>query len=130
MELLILISFFLLFSIPLISLIYLSATQSSQDAALSQARHASRRIIETADSVYIGGEGASGRLVVVFPHNLQGIRAEGRELTLVVLGPGGNSDVVAMGIGRIGISSDIETTAGPHSLVLRSLGDRVEISEG
>ncbi|MFH1448064.1 MAG: hypothetical protein ABIG39_04315 [Candidatus Micrarchaeota archaeon] len=128
-ELMVLVSFFMLFSIPLISLIYLSATQGSQDSSLSQAEQVSRKIIELTDSVYIQGDGAAEKLVVVFPQGMHGIGSNGRELTITVASSAGYSDVVSMGIADIVITGSVGTEAGPHSLIVRSLGDRVEVYE-
>ena len=129
-ELLILVSFFLLFSIPLISILYLSATQSAQDSALLQAKQMSREIIDVADAVYIQGEGARENPSVMFPHNIQSIRANGRELTITVSTSSGHSDVVGMSIGNVVIDGELGTSPGPHVLSITSLGESVEISEG
>ncbi len=127
-EMLVLVSFLLLFSIPVISLVYLNATQSAQDSAVVQAREAARKIVGSADSVYVRGEGNSEKIIVVFPQNLESIRADGRELTLTVLASGGRSDVVMMAGEGIVLGS-IRTGMGPHQLAVRSAGDYVEISE-
>ncbi len=127
---LVLVSFFLLFSIPLISLIYLSATQGAQDSAVLQARQAGREIVGKADSVYSEGKGTSEEIVVVFPPNLQEIAMKGRELTFSVQISSGRSDVVSMGTAEIKRSGKIGLDAGPHRLTIRSLGNYVEISEG
>jgi hypothetical protein len=129
-EMLVLVGFFLIFSMPLISLMYLSGMQGAQDAALLQGRQAAREIAEKAGSVYAQGNGASEKITVVFPQNLQGIAANGRELTFAVLSSGGRSDVVAMSAARIKISGEIGMGGGPHELFLRSLGEYVEVSEG
>ncbi len=129
-ELLVLVSFFLLFSIPLISLIYLSATDSAQDSALLQARQACREIIRASDSVYVEGSGSSKSVVVVFPQSLRDVRANGREITFSMNSQSGQSDVVGMGTPMLEINGKIGTEAGPHRLSISSLGNKVEIKEG
>jgi hypothetical protein len=129
-ELLILLSFFLLFSIPLISLMYLQSGEGAQDASLAQARQACREIAESADSVYAQGNETNEKVTAIFPPGLQGIRTSGREIVFTVHTSNGNSDVVAIGIANMKIRGEIGTTAGPHVLLVRSLGDMVEIEEG
>ena len=129
-ELLVLVSFFLLFSIPLISLIYLSATDSAQDSALLQARQACREIIRASDSVYVEGSSSSKSVVVVFPQSLREVKANGREITFSIYSQSGQNDVVGMGTPVLEINGKIGTQAGPHRLSVTSLGNRVEIKEG
>ncbi len=129
-ELMVLVAFFLLFSIPLLSLLYVSATESAQDSSLIQGRQMSREIIEAADSTYISGEGVTEKIVVIFPHNLQEIKANGREFFIRVRTGSGDSDIVVMGIAELEIDGNIGKTAGPHSLTITSTGERILIKEG
>lgn len=129
-ELLILVSFFLLFSIPLISMIYLQSNEGAQEASLIQAKQAAREIAEAANSVYVQGNGTNERITVIFPPGLQEIRANGREIVLVVHTSSGNSDVVEMGIADIEIGGAIGTAAGPHALRVKSIGNWIVVTEG
>ncbi|MFH1470334.1 MAG: hypothetical protein ABIF01_01150 [Candidatus Micrarchaeota archaeon] len=129
-EMVVLVGFFIMLSIPILSLFYLNASQSAQDTSIVQAKQSAREITLKADSVYSQGIGANDYIYVVFPQGLQKISARDREITFTVLASSGNSDIVSMGTAKLGIEGVIGTEAGPHKLKMRSLGDYVEISEG
>ncbi len=129
-EFLILVSFFLLLTIPLISLVYLRTAGTAQDASLEQAQQTLRDLSSACDSAYIQGNGSVEKITVVFPQSVQELSANGQELWFRISVSGGQTDVTYLGMANVSIAGKIGSEAGPHTLTVRSLGKEVEITEG
>ncbi|MFH1285014.1 MAG: hypothetical protein ABIH99_00350, partial [Candidatus Micrarchaeota archaeon] len=73
MELIILLSFILVVTIPAILLFYLSAGSQVNKASVEQANQAVARIAEKAEEVYLGGVGSVATVDIFLPPNTKNL---------------------------------------------------------
>jgi len=109
LEMFVMVAFFAVFLIPFVLLFFTSANVASEDVAMAQAQKAAGQIADTADEVYLAGEGAKAVVEVFFPPGLEGIiigGESGREVTLVLATASGRSDAVAVSIANLSTRTD------------------------
>ncbi|MEM3400368.1 MAG: hypothetical protein QXP42_06060 [Candidatus Micrarchaeia archaeon] len=106
-ELLITIAFAVAVILPVIFLVYLQVSNSSQQIAIAQAENTAKRIKNAIDIVGAMGPPAKMNLLISVPQNTEKIIigqeasggssiTSGREVVIRVLTPSGKSDVVAL----------------------------------
>ena len=122
MELLTLMGFALIFFIPLALLFFATSQNSTDEAAIAQARLAGRQLADNAGEVYLQGAPARRGVMVNFPASLQDVRINGSEIVFSLSTSKGRLDIVT--------SSFANLTDGTPSLSSMQNPNTLRISQG
>jgi len=106
-EMIVLLSFIILFSIPLILLL---GSINDRDLAVRQARSDVQLLTDTANSVFIMGCDSKRVLLLSYPSGLRNITIRDREVIFTLDGPDGPIDVIGISIAPLDESSDLVGT--------------------
>jgi len=100
-EFLVLVAFFLVFLVPIVTLMFNLSGDKSDELSVQQAQQLGRRMVDAADGIYIQGGGAAKVEYLFFPSRLSDIGVgtqAGHELFLTVETANGPTDIVFMSI--------------------------------
>ena len=126
MEYVIIVGFVVVITIPLI-LIYYNYTDSTNDAIVAnQAEQIVRKVVDAAESVYFLGEPSQTVLKVYVPNYIRQAVVAGREIYYVIDTGGVKFDIAQ--VSSVNITGSLPTTPGIHFIIIRAIGDSVDVS--
>lgn len=126
MEYLLVMSFALLITIPIIISFFANASATNEQVSGSQARQAARKIIDSAESVYYLGEPSSTTLKVYVPERTESITVATREINFRLKTAAGYSDIAVLS--AVNLTGNLSQGTGIRIIQLQAQGDTVVIS--
>ena len=125
-EYMFVIGFATLITIPLL-MIYISYSQGTSDSVSSlQSLSASRKIVDSAESVYYLGKPSQTTVKINVPQNVQSISIGNKEINFRVKTKNGVTDIVQ--VSSVNITGSISNTQGIHTVTIRAEDGYVDIS--
>lgn len=114
-EVLIMLGFFLAFSIPVILYMLLATTTKSDEVGLMQGRTAVDQLVDTANTVYMSGNGSRTSIQIFFPPRVKNFtigESSGREIVMSVGSIYGDNDIVGVTVANVSTSTSSENWTG------------------
>lgn len=107
-----------LITIPLLLIYYTYTADSSDSVAAGQATQISRKIVDSAESVYYLGKPSQTTLKVNFPDRIQSINLSSREVVFRMKLQSGVTDIVQ--VSAVNLSGSLPTSQGIHVITIKA----------
>ena len=127
MEYLMVASFALLITIPIIITFYLQSGDINDDINLNQVDQVARKVIDTAESVYYLGSPSKTTLKVYMPPHVKEVGILSRDLSFNITTQAGIINVVRTS--NVNMTGNISEEPGIHHLEVRADPDIVRITD-
>jgi len=127
MEYVIIISFILVVTVPLLFISYTHSQDINELIASNQVDKISKKIIDSAESVYYLGSPSKTTIKVYMPKNIESITINNNELVFTMHTSQGSDEIVRYT--SINITGDLMTSQGLRHIEIRSMGNLVNITD-
>lgn len=119
LEMLLVLSFLLVFFVPLIIYVYTIANQDTYKLDLQQASAAASAITDAANRLFANGDGSITTISVYIPSRAKNVSAKGRELSITIDAPGiGEIDQVSVADVNLTLAGEWQYSSGANRLLL------------
>ena len=115
-----------LITIPLLLIYYTYTAESSDSVAAGQAMEISRKIVDSAETVYYLGKPSQTTLKLNFPDNIQSINLSSREVVFRMKLQSGVTDIVQ--VSAVNLSGSLPISQGIHVLTIKAEDNYVQIT--
>jgi uncharacterized protein (UPF0333 family) len=129
LEMLLVMSFLLLFFVPILTYVYTITSQDTWKLDLQQANAATSMLIDTANQLIAAGDGSATTISIYLPSRLTNITTNGRELVLELAAPKlGEIDQVSLADANISLVGNWQSPSGISRILLNYSNGSVQIS--
>lgn len=125
-EYMLIIGFAALMTIPLLLIYYTYSSDSRDSVAASHALQISRKIVDSAESVYYLGKPSQTTLKLNFPDNLDSINLSSREVVFKIKTKNGVTDIVQ--VSSVDMNGSLPTSQGLHVITIKAEDGYVRIT--
>lgn len=123
MEYLIIIGFVTLITIPLVIIFQQHSKTTSEQISSAEIYQISKRISDSAETVYYLGKPSKTTLKVYFPPGIESINISGNEIIFWMHSSAGSDEVVIYS--PVNLSGSVSTHQGIHYLSIENMGGYV-----
>jgi len=125
-EYMMVMGFAALMTVPLLLIYYAYSSDTNDSVAASQALQISRKIIDSAESVYYLGKPSQTTLKLNFPDRIESVSLANRELTFKIKTKEGITDIVQ--VSSVNMSGSLPATQGIHVITIKAEDGYVQIT--
>ena len=115
-----------LITVPLLLIYYTYTADSADSVAAGQAMQISRKIVDSAESVYYLGKPSQTTLKANFPDRIQSTNLSNKEVVFKIKTQNGIADVVQ--VSSVNITGTLPTSPGIHIITVKAQGNYVQIT--
>lgn len=126
MEYMTIMGFVILITIPLTLIYYHYSNTTADEISMNQLMQITRKIADSADSVYYLGKPSETTIKVFMPHGVQSVNITHNEISFTIMTVSGLSDIVAST--NVNVSGTIPISRGIHFINLKAEDYYVNIS--
>jgi len=126
MEYLVIVAFVFVITIPLMLIYYSYANTTSDEINMNQLLQITRKIADTADSVYYLGKPSETTIKVYIPDNVEAVNFTRNSVAFTIRTVSGLSDIVSST--NVNVSGTVPISRGIHYINIRAMDNYVNIS--
>ena len=126
MEYMTIMGFVILITIPLTLIYYHYSNSTADEISMNQLMQITRKIADSADSVYYLGKPSEITVKIFMPHGVQSVNITHNEISFTIMTVSGLSDIVAST--NVNVSGTIPISRGIHFINLKAEDYYVNIS--
>lgn len=126
MEYMTIMAFVMLMTIPLMLIYYNYSNSAADEINMNQLMQITRKVADSANSVYYLGKPSETTIKVFMPDNVQSVSIGDNEISFQIMTISGVSDIVAST--NVNVSGTIPITQGIHHIRLKADDYHVNIS--
>ena len=125
-EYMLVMGFAALMTVPLLLIYYTYSSSTNDSVAASQALQISRKIVDSAESVYYLGKPSQTTLKLNFPDKIQSVNLTNREVLFKIKTKDGITDIVQ--VSSVNMSGSLPSAQGIHVITIRAEDGYVQIT--
>lgn len=126
MEYLTIVSFVAIITIPLMIIYYTYANTTADEINMNQLLQITRKIADTADSVYYLGKPSETTIKVYMPNNVEAVNITSNSIAFTIETVAGLSDIVSST--NVNVSGTVPVSQGIHYINIKAMDYYVNIS--
>lgn len=127
MEYIIIISFILVVTVPLLYISYTHSQDINELISTNQVDKISKKIVDSAESVYYLGAPSKTTIKVYMPKNIEQILIGNNEIVFRMHTKSGTDEIVRYS--TVNISGNLKTSQGLRRIEIQSFGNHVNITD-
>lgn len=125
-EYMLVMGFAALMTVPLLLIYYTYSSDTNDSVAASQSLQISRKIVDSAESVYYLGKPSQTTLKLNFPDRIQSVNLTNREIVFKIKTKQGITDIVQTS--SVNMSGSLPATQGIHVITIKAEEGYVQIT--